>query len=87
MQTYFAYCDASGRVGFGPKVPQDHLALASDLTADEIKTIKPLFRLAYDGYTLLVPGVPEVHYDQVKGLDAAMEFRQRLTKVLKRSES
>lgn len=84
MQTFFAYCDASGRVAFGTKVPLGLLALATDLTAADIRKIRPLFRLAYDGYTLLVPGVPEVHYDQTKGLDAVMAFKQRLQDVLKR---
>ncbi|BAE49259.1 hypothetical protein [Paramagnetospirillum magneticum] len=57
--TIFAYCYASGQIEFGPRVPQGALAIAKG-REDALRDLMcGTSRHAYDGETLLVPGVPE----------------------------
>jgi len=68
-QTIFAYCWASGQIEFGPRVPQGALAIAKG-REDALRDLMcAASRHAYDGETLLVPGVPEAP-DQIAAVDA-----------------
>ncbi len=70
-----AFCNASGVVGFGDRPAKGTLPIG------RLKAPRDEFtahcRLAYDGHTWLVPGVPEAA-DQTAGVDALMRFRERL---------
>jgi hypothetical protein len=65
--TTLAYCFASGHIGFGSRCPNGALPIVrgNDKTVREF--IETVARHAYDGTTLLVPGVPEAS-DQTEGL-------------------
>jgi len=58
-----AYCYRSGEIMFGPSLPAGAIQLISGKSADVRKIIEPAARLAYDGRTLLVPGIPEAGTD------------------------
>lgn len=71
-----AYCYASGQITFRRK--------RGTLPIGRLKCTKEKFetqcRLAYDGKTLLVPGVPEAP-DQSAGVAALDRFIDRLLKL------
>lgn len=67
--TTYAYCYASGEIEIGPRVPLGALAIARG-REDALRDLMCVAsRHAYDGETLLVPGVPEAP-DQIAGVDA-----------------
>lgn len=68
MKTY-AYCWASGLIQFGTKVPEGAIAIASGERQKLVDLIEVTARHAYDGKSLLVPGVPEAS-DQAAAGDA-----------------
>ena len=69
----YAYCWATGRIGFGRSVPNGALPIARGRSKRLRDLIEGTSRHAYDGTTLLVPGVPEAP-DQARGLDALEAF-------------
>lgn len=64
MSATKAYAFRNGEIGFGEVVPDGALPILGPkhypISIDDIKTGA---RLAYDGKTLLVPGVPEAGSD------------------------
>lgn len=64
----YAYCWATGVIHFGTKVPEGAIAIARGERQAVVDFIEVVARHAYDGKTLLVPGVPEA--EETKG-DAA----------------
>lgn len=69
-----AYAWRSGRIDFGRKTPEGALAIASG-PAKKIKgVICVTARLALDGVTLLVPGIPEAANDDA-ALDALIAYQ------------
>lgn len=54
-----AYCFASGEIEFGEKPPKGAIVIASGSANVLREQISATARHAYDGKTLLVPGVPE----------------------------
>ncbi len=83
--TFNLYCWASRQAGFSDgRIPSGSILVMDRLTREDIDQIKPHFRRALDGHTLIVPGVPETGDDQVAGIDAVSTFRARLAKVLGR---
>ena len=64
-----AYCFASGQIEFGRRVPDGALPIARGPSKKLRDFVEARARHAYDGVTLLVPGVPEAP-DQAAGLDA-----------------
>lgn len=72
----YALCNASGVITFDYRVPPDMSLLPiANGPAKKLKTaISGVARHAYDGETLLVPGIPEAP-DQVAAMDALMRFR------------
>jgi hypothetical protein len=54
-----AYCFASGQIGFAADVPKGALPFLRGRDRDLRAFICGVARHAYDGETLLVPGVPE----------------------------
>ncbi|MBB2170334.1 host nuclease inhibitor protein [Gluconacetobacter aggeris] len=55
-----AYCFRSGEIDFGPTFPDGPLPLVNARSTKKIREIVEVnTRRAYDGETLLVPGIPE----------------------------
>lgn len=54
-----AFCYASGRIEFGDHTPEGALPIALGLSSQLRNFISARAKHAYDGKTLLVPGVPE----------------------------
>jgi hypothetical protein len=73
MITY-AYCFASGQIEFGTRIPDGALPLGRGRSRIVREVIEATARRAYDGETLLVPGIPEAP-DQAAALDALLAFR------------
>ena len=71
----YALCAASGEITFARRPPEDmHLLPIASGPAKILKpAISAVARHAYDGETLLVPGVPEAP-DQAKAMDALLAF-------------
>ena len=64
-----AFCWANGQIGFGRRAPEGAIGFAAGPAKPLRQAIAATARLAYDGETLLVPGVPEAP-DQNAGVDA-----------------
>lgn len=73
-----AHCDAGGVIKFGTKVPRGHLLITRGPDKEVRDLMSRVARLAYDGKTLLVPGVPEAP-DQDAGIDALIKFKTWIT--------
>ena len=73
---HFAYCDRNGIIDFGEALPEGRLPI---LKSKRLRTVKLILsaraRHAYDGKTLLVPGIPEAGEDSDAALDALHKFR------------
>lgn len=68
-----AYCYASGLIEFGARLPDGALPIARGRDKPLREFINGVARHAYDGETLLVPGIPEAT-DQDAALDALFAF-------------
>lgn len=68
-----AYCYASGQIEFGARCPGGGLPIVRGPDKAVRDFICGVSRHAYDGETLLVPGVPEAP-DQDAGLTAFCKF-------------
>lgn len=77
-----ATVDATGTISFGFTCPKGEVTI---LKADDEtllrRIIEPVARHAYDGTTLLVPGVPEAD-DQSAAMDALIAWRDWVYKRL-----
>ena len=71
MATLYAW--ASGILEIGSRLPEGALPVARGRKA-EMETIQQRARLAYDGETWLVPGIPEAH-NQAAAVDALLAFK------------
>lgn len=68
-----AYCFASGQIDFSTRIPEGALPIAEGPDKPLRDFISGVARHAYDGETLLVPGVPEAE-DQLKAVEALQAF-------------
>lgn len=68
-----AFAWSSGRIEFGQRVPKGALPIASGKAKKVRSIITATARHAYDGKTLLVPGVPEAENEDA-ALDALIAF-------------
>jgi len=59
----YAFCYRSGQIHFGRKVPDGAIAMASGPARKVRDFFCGVSRHAYDGKTLLVPGIPEAEGD------------------------
>lgn len=73
----YAYCYASGEIDFGTHVPSGALPICRIRSKKDEITVSVLARLAYDGVTLLVPGIPEAK-SQKKAMDALFLWLEQL---------
>lgn len=85
-----AYCWRTGEVYFAPVLPEGALMIASckeglEAPDDFEYRVRGACRRAYDGRTLLVPGVPEAGDDDQVALAAVYRFREAVTGRLPRS--
>lgn len=60
----FAYCWRSGVVEFGKELPAGAIAITRGAGIVWREWVAIKCRLAYDGKTLLVPGIPEAEDDE-----------------------
>lgn len=68
------FCYASGQIGFAETPPKGAIVIAVGPDEKSLREfIDPVSRHAYDGKTLLVPGVPEAA-DQSAAFDAMVKF-------------
>ena len=65
-----AFCWASGQIEFAARVPEGALPIARGPARALRDFIDGVARHAYDGETLLVPGIPESQGDQSRARDA-----------------
>lgn len=76
-----AYAWATGRIDFGRRMPVGALIIAKAPAKPLRKAVTGYARLAYDGKTWLVPGVPEAD-TQNDGIDALLAFCRGVEKRL-----
>lgn len=81
----FAFCYASGQIGFGTHVPEfGTLPIAKGPYDALYGWLSAVARHAYDNETLLVPGVPEAP-DQIAGVEALKRWMTRAAKSAPKS--
>lgn len=71
----YAYCWRGGQIEIGARIPDGALPPIRGRRRDVERTICARSRHAYDGKTLLVPGVPEA-IDDDAALSAWRQFRE-----------
>jgi hypothetical protein len=72
-----AYAWATGLIEFGPEEPEGALEFARG-PADRLRAaVEPIARHAYEGKSLLVPGVPEAA-DKMEAVDKLLLFQRRV---------
>lgn len=72
-----AYAWANGRIDFGRTIPEGALIIAEAPAEQLREAIEGCCRLAYDGKTLLVPGVSESG-GGAAAVDALIEYSRRV---------
>lgn len=72
-----AFAFRSGVIDFGDVVPDGAIVIAKGYPRRLRLIVEKNARLAYDGVTLLVPGVPEESNDDL-ALDALIAFSERV---------
>ncbi|WP_211596727.1 hypothetical protein [Phreatobacter stygius] len=80
MKTY-CWTDRRGVIGFGRVPPKDMLVIAWAESRPLRKAVEAQARHAYDGTSLLVPGVPEAGSEQV-AINAVNRFASRIARAL-----
>ena len=70
----YAYCYASGHIGFGSEVPPEALPIAEGPRKKLMDFIGPVARHSRTNDDLFVPGIPEAQGDQDAALDALLRF-------------
>lgn len=76
-----AFAWRTGRIDFGEQVPDGALLIVSDEKSVLRDAIGKTARLAYDGKTLLVPGVID-ETNGIAAVDALIEYRKQVMKLL-----
>lgn len=74
----FAYCYRGGDIHFGQQVPAGAIELMRGSDNIVKGRVEVRARHAYDGKTLLVPGVPEAE-DEFGAMQAVEQFKRFLT--------
>ncbi|MEA3017329.1 MAG: hypothetical protein QOI38_2051 [Sphingomonadales bacterium] len=74
MARLYALADRHGRISFSPRLVEGLLPVGRDSERRLRAEIEVTARHAYDGKTLLVPGVPEAP-DADAALDALIAYR------------
>lgn len=82
MENYMAYCYRSGLIKVGRKAPKRTIVLGTHPDRRVlIVSLRGLVRMAHDGKTMLIPGIPETDSMDAK-FDALKAFGVRLRKSL-----
>ena len=79
MTPQVAYCWSTGEIEFGDEKAEESIALATGPKCELKPFIASIARLAYDGHTLLVPGLPEADELRTR-LAAVHEFIEQIRK-------
>ena len=82
MALFRAYCWRSGVLEFGQRIPDGALPVDHGTERSVRRRVEVLARHAYDGQTLLVPGIPEAQDD-----DEALSAYERFKRVLDRKRA
>ncbi|MFC5421447.1 hypothetical protein ACFPOB_17960 [Bosea eneae] len=82
MAPFRAYCWRGGVIEFGRRIPEGALPVDQGSERSVRRRVEPLARHAYDGKTLLVPGIPEAEDD-----DAALAAYERFKRILDRKRA
>lgn len=77
MAHVYAYCFADGVIHLGTTVPAGALPIVDGIESDIQRAIHGSARLAYDGETWLVPGIPEA-ISQSHAVEALIAYRERI---------
>jgi acyl carrier protein len=77
MTTIFAFCGADGAIEFGPEVSPGTIAFARGREDTLRDLMAVVARHAWDGVTLLVPGVPEAA-NQTDAMDVMLDWCDHL---------
>ena len=82
----YALCAASGEITFAQRIPADlHLLPLAHGPGRKLRAqVCAVARHAYDGETLLVPGIPEADGDQEKAMDALLAFQKWIRPFFKK---
>ena len=75
------YCSRDGVIGIGRRAPHGSLPLVSARGRNLRRIVEVVARHAYDGVTLLVPGIPEAASD-LAALEAARSFQKQVARRL-----
>jgi hypothetical protein len=75
----YAYCNRSGVIGFGRKIPEGYLLIMKGPARKLREEINIAARHGYEKGILLVPGVPEAD-SEYEALEALFRFKQWLKK-------
>lgn len=81
-KTLTAFVWRSGLLQVAREAPEGSLKLATAPDTVMTDAISGTARLAHDGQTWLVPGVPEAGDDSDAALDAVLDFQKQLNKRL-----
>jgi hypothetical protein len=81
-----AYCLRTGAIEVADKCPETGLYLARGCAGALRTGIEGTARLAYDGATWLVPGIPEAE-DGFAAIDAALAYSRRLVASVARQNA
>ena len=84
--SFYAFVWRNGVIDFGRAVPSGAIAVDYGLAADVRRRVDAESRHAYDGRTLLLPGIPEADTDDEAEV-ALVAFRQRLEAARRRDRS
>lgn len=72
----YAYCWRGGQIQFGRRVPSGAIEITKDTDEQRLRDLMGVTaRHAYDGETLLVPGVPEARSSD-EAVDALIRWRE-----------
>ena len=82
MALFRAYCWRGGVIEFGRRIPDGALPVDHGTERSVRRRVEVLARHAYDGKTLLVPGIPEAEDD-----DEALKAYERFKGVLDRKRA
>jgi hypothetical protein len=77
-----AYCYRSGQIVFGQRLPKGTMPIAQAKAKLLRDAVSGLARMAYDGKTLLVPGLPEAGDDWKAASAALTQFTERVAGAL-----
>ncbi|MBB4018207.1 hypothetical protein GGR16_003241 [Chelatococcus caeni] len=78
-RSFYAYAWRTGVIEFGPRIPEGALPVDRGGEQSVRRRVSIAARHAYDGKTLLVPGIPEATTD-VQAYEAWKSFKEQIAR-------